>query len=53
MVRTGVKTPTDDRRTYREETITWKATGRPAMTVLKTRNRRRNKMARASRKANR
>ena len=52
-VRTGVKTPTADRREYRTETIQWKATGRPAMTVLKARNRRRNKIARASRKANR
>lgn len=52
-VRTGVKTQTEDRREYATETIQWKATGVPAMTVKKTRNRRRNKIARASRKANR
>ena len=52
-VRTGVKSPTEDRRTYHDETIQWKATGRPAMTVVKSENRRRNKAARASRKKNR
>lgn len=48
-VREGIRPPW----TYKAENIQWKATGRPAMTVLKARNRRRNRIARASRKANR
>lgn len=48
-VREGIRPPWR----YRQETITWKATGRPAMTHLKARNRRRNRIAKASRKANR
>jgi len=49
-VRKGVKTPTEDRRTYEEQTMTWSATDETPFTK-KARNRRRNRVARASRKA--
>lgn len=47
-VRRGLRPPWR----HETETISWKATGRPAMTS-KARQRKRNRIARASRKANR